>query len=133
MSSIESPATSCGQLDDVDADGADGPDVVRLAPADRAVRRIERLLDRVRERSDAAVGLVLVDDQRPVGVTERDEVHLVAAQVRRIRGVDRVPLARPRHAAEPGMPSPGSPSNPGGVARKPPAVEPMRALPTRLN
>ena len=65
---------------DRDAAGGDGPDVVALADGLGAVRRLERLLDRVGERCERVRRLVLVDDQ--VAVRQRDEVHLVAREAR---------------------------------------------------
>ena len=59
------------------------PDALAAANAFGAVRRLDRRLDRLRERRQRPVGNVLLDEQRPVG--KRREVDLVSRAARPAR------------------------------------------------
>ena len=80
------------QVDDLDRVRGRRPDVSAPPNATGAIRRAELLFERVRERRERRLAHLLLDEERAVG--EDDELHLVAAKVRRLDGGRRVPLPR---------------------------------------
>src|SRR6266536_3975583 len=81
-----------------DARSADRPGVAAPAHGLCPVRRPQARFDRVRQRPERIVGLVLLDEQG--AVVERDEVYLVSREPRRQCARDDVPAPCPRHPVD---------------------------------
>ena len=96
-------AAKAGSRDDRDARGGNRPGVRAASHGLRPVGRGDAGLDRVGERRQRNIRLVLLHDER--AVREREKVHDLPAQARRGSGSDRVPAARPWHAMNSGLAS----------------------------
>src|SRR5579864_4351025 len=85
------------ELDDLDSSRLHRPEVVALSRSARTVRRLQLLLDRVRERLQRRVGSLL-HEHRAVG--KDDERCRIAFDAGRLHHLRRIPLARTLHTVD---------------------------------
>src|SRR5262249_5280348 len=86
------------QPHDVDRPRGDRPELLRLTDGPRSIWRLQLTLDGVGKRRERRVSLLVLHQDRPV--REDVERELVAADVGRADGCDRIPLALTRHTMD---------------------------------